>query len=197
MYPDTDSAPIPLIHREIDEMSRQLPLLPAERITQLIRWDVPEDTFTYILKKNLVPLIEKVRNNLGIPARFTATLLAHRLNHIERTLGPSDGFGDDAVYQLLAFLKSRELDPEIAKKMLWVLYRHPERKHETILEAVNFKKTSLKEIISLIPSLRKDYREIRISGKEGTESAWIMGQLRKTALGNVSLSKLSKEIGVN
>jgi len=197
MYPDTDSAPIPLVDKEIDEMAEQLPLLPAERIAQLIGWDVPEDTFTYILKKNLVPLIEKVRNNLGIPARFTATLLAHRLNHIERTLGPSDGFGDDDVYQLLAFLKSRELDPEIAKKMLWILYRHPERKPEAILEEVSFKKSSLKEITSLVPSLREEYREIRISGKEGAESAWIMGQLRKKALGNVPLSELFREIGIN
>ncbi|MBN1199104.1 MAG: hypothetical protein JXA23_07115, partial [Bacteroidales bacterium] len=194
MYPDTDTAPIPLVDEEIDEMASHLPVIPAERIAQLIQWDVPEDTYTYILKKNLVPLIEKIQTDLGIPARFTATMLAHKLNHMERQLGHSEGFSAEKVYVLLAFLKSRNLNPEIANKMLWTVYRHPERDLDQVMAEIGFSEIPREEVAKMIPILKKEYRESRTSDNEGAEVRWLMGMLRKKALGNVSLSELSREI---
>lgn len=194
MYPDTDTAPIPLVDETIDEISKRLPIVPSERYAQLTRWNVPEDTFTYILKNNLVPVIEKVQNELGIPARLTSTLLAHKLNHMERQLGPVPGFSAEKVYDLLTFLKSRSIDPEIAKKMLWIAYQHPKRDFESILAEVGFKELSLEEIEKMIPSLKVEYREIRTSNKEDSEVRWLMGELRREALGNVSLVKLREKI---
>ncbi|NQV03290.1 MAG: Glu-tRNA(Gln) amidotransferase subunit GatE [Bacteroidia bacterium] len=194
MYPDTDTAPIPLVDAVIDEMAKKLPMVTFDRITQLLSWNVPEDTFTYILKNNLMPLIEKVSDNLGIAAKFTANLLAHKLNNMERQLGPVPGFTAEKVYDLLAFLKSKKLDLAIAKKMLWVVYRHPEMDFESVLTEVNFKVVSGDEITKMIPSLVKEYQEIKTSKKEGAGVSWIMGQLRKSALGNVSLRELREEI---
>ena len=196
MYPDTDSAPIPLADEVIDEMEKRLPMVTSERITQLQRWDVPEDTFTYILKNNLVPLIERVEKELGIPAKFTATLLAHKLNHMERQLGPVPGFTIDKVYELLAFLKSKKLDQAIAKKMLWIVYRHPERDLNTVLGEVDFKEISPNEIAKMIPSLIEEYKEIKTSKKEDAGAHWVMGELRKSAVGNISLASLSEEINL-
>ncbi len=194
MYPDTDTAPIPLVDAVLDEMAKRLPMVTSDRIAQLLSWNVPEETFTYILKNNLVPVVEKAQTELGIPARFTSTLLAHKLNHIERQLGPVQGFTTDKVYDMLAFLKFRNLDYEIAKKMLWIIYQHPERDFETVLAEVNFKKHSTSEIKNMIPSLIDEYRKIKKSRNEGAGTNWVMGELRKKALGNVSLSKLSSEI---
>lgn len=194
MYPDTDTAPIPLVDAVIDEMAKRLPVVTFDRITQLLSWNVPEDTFTYILKNNLMPLIEKVMDNLGIPAKFTANLLAHKLNHMERQLGPVPGFAADKVYELLAFLKSKKMDFAIAKKMLWVVYRHPEMDFESVLTEVNFKEASLEEITKMIPSLVKEYQEIKTSKKDGVGVNWVMGELRRRALGNFPLTKLSEEI---
>jgi len=194
MYPDTDTAPIPLEELFIEEMSSHLPMDISDRIAQLIGWNVPEDTFTYILKNNLVPLIEKIRDELGIPARFTATLLAHKLNHIQRQLGPVPGFTDMKVYELLAFLKSEKLDPDIAKKMLWIVYQHPERDFKSILTEVNFKVVSREEILTKIPPLVKQYQETKTSKNDGAGANWIMGKLRRSALGNISLRELNEKI---
>ncbi len=194
MYPDTDTAPIPLEESFIEEMANHLPMDISDRIAQLIGWNVPEDTFTYILKNNLVPLIEKIRDELGIPARFTATLLAHKLNHIQRQLGPVPGFTGEKVYELLAFLKSEKLDPDIAKKMLWIVYQHPERDFESILKEVNFKVASRKEILTTIPPLVKQYQETKTSNNDGAGANWIMGELWRSALGYISLRELSREV---
>jgi len=194
MYPDTDTAPIPIADEQIDAMAINLPVVTADRISQLISWNVQEDTFTYLLKNNLVPLIVDIQEKLDIPARFTATLLAHKLNHMERQLGPFDGFVSGKVYDLLAFLKSRNIDPEISKKMLWIIYRHPERDFETVLAEVNYRKISHDEIVKMIPRLLEEYHEIKRSKKDGAGATWVMGKLRESALGNVSLPKLSEEI---
>lgn len=194
MYPDTDTAPIPLEDSVLDEMAKRLPVVTSDRFAQLKSWNVPEDTFTYILKNNLVPIIEKIQTDLGIPPRFTAALLAHKLNHMERQLGQVPGFTADKIYNLLAFLKSKKIDPEIAKKMLWIVYRYPERDFDSVLAEVNFIKASYDEIVKIIPSLISEYKEIKTSRNEGVGANWIMGKLREKALGNVSLGKLREKI---
>lgn len=196
MYPDTDSAPIPLVDEVLDEMATRLPVVTSDRIAQLSGWNVPGDTVTYILKNNLVPLIEKIQNDLEIPARYTATLLAHKLNHIERQSGPTAGFSADKVYQLLAFLKSRNIDPGIAKDMLWVVYRHPEKNLDSVLATVNYKQTSPEEIVRMIPELIEEYKEIKTSVNDDAEVNWVMGELRRTALGNISMRELWEEIRI-
>ena len=197
MYPDTDTAPIPLEESLIAEIASCLPMDISNRITQLIEWNVPTDTFSYLLKNNLVPLIGKIQDELGIPARFTSTLLAHKLNHIEHQLGPVPGFTPEKVYDLLAFLKLKKLDPAIAKKMLWIVYRHPERDLDSVLAEVNFKEYSHAEIEKMIPRLVEKYKEIKTSSKDGVGVNWVMGNLRKEALGNISLSELSKHLTSN
>ena len=194
MYPDTDTAPIPLEQSLIDEMANRLPMDISDRITQLNEWNVPVDTFSYILKNNLVPLVGKIQDELGIPARFTATLLAHKLNHMERQLGPVPGFTPDKVYELLAFLTRKKLDPALAKKMLWILYQHPEKKFESMLTEVNFKEYSHSEIEKMIPPLVEKYKEIKTSKLDNVGANWVMGELRRSALGNISLRDLRKEV---
>ena len=73
MYPDTDSAPIPLSDEYIISISEKLPVDICERYEQLASWGIPEDANEYILKKNLVPLIEKIERELGISPKWTGT----------------------------------------------------------------------------------------------------------------------------
>ena len=194
MYPDTDSAPIPLAEEKIEAMSAGLPVDISDRITQLLKWRVPEDTFTYLLKNNLVPMIERIQTELQIPARYTATLFAHKLKEIANQLDPVPGFSYERVYQLLSFLRSTNIDIAIARKMLWVVYQHPKMDFDSVLEAVGYKSFSPDEITGKIPFLVKKFRETRISDNDKAGVNWIMGNLRKTALGNVSLSELCRRI---
>ncbi|RLD97446.1 MAG: Glu-tRNA(Gln) amidotransferase GatDE subunit E, partial [Bacteroidetes bacterium] len=71
MYPDTDSAPIPLTEDYIVSISETLPIDICDRYEQLANWGIPEDAKEYILKKNLVPLIEKIERELDISPKWT------------------------------------------------------------------------------------------------------------------------------
>ncbi|MEI7896345.1 MAG: Glu-tRNA(Gln) amidotransferase subunit GatE [bacterium] len=194
MYPDTDSAPIPLEDDEIDEAMNRLPKLVSERISQLAGWNVPEDTHTFILKNNLIPLLEKAQAELNIPARFTAGLLAHTLKHLQGQYPLLPDFSEEKVYELLKFLTHRKIDLGIAKRMLFHLYQHPKMDFESILVTVNFKEVSREDILAKVPFLIRKYSDIRTSKDDSAGRNWVMGNLSKLATGNMSLKELSNHI---
>ncbi len=194
MYPDTDSAPIPLEDSLVDGMAQKLPPLVADRIHQLMAWNIPGDAFSYILKNNLVPMIEKVEEKLKIQPRFTGTLLAHTLKHIQRSYPAPNDFSFNKVFDMLEFLVLRKLDLALAKKMLYHLYQHPKMDFDSILITLGYKATPVAEIEGKLPFLVKKYKDIRTSRDDSAGHNWIMGNISKIALGNVSLSAFSKQI---
>jgi len=190
MYPDTDSAPIPLTEEYIASISETLPVDICDRFELLASWGIPEDANEYILKKNLVPLIEQIERELGIPPKWTGVFLAHRLCNVEHKSRFSKDFKYEMVFDMLRYLKENKLDLELAKKMLWELYKHPKMDFDSILTTLNFKRIPKEEIEARIPFLREKYKEIATSGDPDAESRWIMGVLRKTAAGNINLADL-------
>jgi glutamyl-tRNA(Gln) amidotransferase subunit E len=194
MYPDTDSAPIPLEDEKLRLMAEHLPVVVFDRIRQLKQWNVPEDTFTYILKNNLVPLVEQIQADLKVPGRFAATLLAHTLKNIQGKYPSLPDFNFRKVYDLLAYLVNSKLDLAISKRMLIHLYQHPKMDFNSILVTLGFKEIPQEEIIGKLPFLVKKYTQTRTSKDEGAGVRWVMGNLSPTALGNISLSELSKRI---
>ncbi|MEI6683204.1 MAG: Glu-tRNA(Gln) amidotransferase subunit GatE [Bacteroidota bacterium] len=194
MYPDTDSAPIPLEDSDIDIARQRLPVLVSERLQQLNEWNVPEGTFTYIFKNNLIPLIERIQTDLKVPARFTASLLAHTLKHIQGQYPELPDFTYEKVYELLNYLTGRKMDLAIARKMLLHQYQHPKMDFDSILVTLNFRELSREEILAKIPFLVKKYQEIRSSADDTAGVRWVMGNLSRLALGNISLSDLNSQI---
>jgi glutamyl-tRNA(Gln) amidotransferase subunit E len=190
MYPDTDSPPIPLSEEYIASISETLPVDICDRYEQLTQWGIPDDAHEYILKKNLVPLIEKIDQELGISPKWAGIFLAHRLRHVENKSRFSKEFKYPMVFAMLRYLKGHNLDLELAKKMLWELYRHPKMDFDSILTTLNFRKIPRRDIEARIPFLREKYKEIATSGDPAAEARWIMGELRKTAAGNIKLSDL-------
>ena len=194
MYPDTDSAPIPLEDEDIRKLSEDMPVSISGRIEQLNKWEVPVDTFTYILKNNLISLIEKIRQDLDIPAKFSATFLGHVLKNIQNSYPASPDFSFDLVYGLLQFLKSRSMDLAIAKNMLRICYQYPNMDFDSVLVTIDYKEISKEEIIREIPFLVSKYREIPHNKDHEAGKHWVMGSLSKPALGNISLRELSEMI---
>jgi glutamyl-tRNA(Gln) amidotransferase subunit E len=194
MYPDTDSAPIPLEDTEIERISQNLPIDIYDRIKQLKSWNVPIDAFTYILKNNLSPLIERLANKTEISPKFIATLLAHTLKRIEAKYPRLPEFTYEKVFELLEFLTIKKIDLAIAKRMLRMLYEHPKMDPGSVLVSIGFKEIPKEDIEGKLPFLVKKYQQIRTSKEETAGIRWIMGSLHKSALGNVNLKELSKKI---
>jgi glutamyl-tRNA(Gln) amidotransferase subunit E len=194
MYPDTDSAPIPVEEEMIEKARAQLPGNVSTWMKQMRAWNIPEDTFHYILKRNLFPLVERIIKDFKQPPPFVGTLIGHRLKFIEGQIIPSSPFDYERVYDLFAFVVRGKLEKVILKEMLPVVYRYPRMDFESILGTIEFRKVSEKEILSHIPMLKEKFKEISPLKENRAMSLWIMGQLRPLALGNMDLRKLREKV---
>ena len=192
MYPDTDSAPIPLHDSKIEELRSGLPEPVSERIRKMTEWGIPQDTHRYILSKNLYPLIVSIKGDFDLSPRETGIFIGHRLKHIEGTMKAHEEFTYDIIHKLFGFLKARNLTIDIAEPMLRVLYEHPNMRFESILTTLNYKKKELEEILSPLDFLYDKFMQEKVSDNNDCAVNWLMGQIRKQATGNVSLAELSK-----
>lgn len=190
MYPDTDSAPIPLTSEYIEKLRENLPTEIIDRYRELKSAGVAEDSFTYIFSKNLYPIIIKTATELSIPISLIGNFFGQTVKYAENHFSSADDFDYNQVYSLFKYLKDSNITYDLAKPVLFELYRHPKMDFDSIVRTIGFKKKSKEEIIGQIPFLKEKFeQEKRVDTQENMVN-WIMGQLRKTALGNINLSEL-------
>lgn len=194
MYPDTDTAPIPLADSYIDELGKRLPEDIIERFNKMIEWGIPEDTHTFILSKNLFPVMQSIINELEFSPKMIGTFIGHYLKSVQGRLKTTDDFRYNNLYDLFRYIKDQKLDPAIAKRMLPVWYQHPKMDFDSVLTNLKFKRIKREDIESKIPFLKEKFETIRRSMLEEDMKNWIMGQLRPVATGNISLSDLASMI---
>jgi len=196
MYPDTDSAPISIEEEYIEKLGKNLPTEIHLRLKQLRKWKVPEDAYFYILRNNLMPLIELISKKFEIKPKYISTLIAHNLKHIEGHLDDSVAFNFEKLIDIFNFLKDRKLDKDIVKEMLPICFENPSMEFESVLNILEYENSSLEDIKSEVKDLRKVFKEIQISIDPNAELNWILGRLRKSAIGNIPLKELKKEIEI-
>ncbi len=194
MYPDTDSAPIPLEDSYIENLRNQLPVDVINNYKQLKKWGVSEDIYTYIFSKNLFPLITKIVEETGAKPSYVCTFFGHKVKFAEGHYQGPEEFNHQRVYSLFCFLKKNNLTYELAEKMLPELVEHPQMDFESILTSLGFKKYTKDEILSKLPLLYEKFKEDKDMIIESDLRDWVMGKLRNIAMGNMELCELSKEI---
>lgn len=194
MYPDTDSAPIPLNNNEIERIGSMLPLSIIERYNMLKEWNIPEDNYTYIFKKNLFGLIQKMVNELSISPRRIGTFFGQVMKYVEGHYTKSDTFTMEKVLDIFNFLEKNNLKYDLASEILPIIYEHPNLDFDSVLVILKFKKVKEEEILLRIGFLAEKYLTIKKNENFSAEVNWIMGQLRKIALGNIDLPLLRNEI---
>ena len=195
MYPDTDSAPIPLEDSYIESLSRNLPEDMIERYRKLKAWNIPEDTYQYIFSKNHFPVIERIINELKIDSVFAGTFFGHRLKFAEAHYKVSPDFTYNMIYGMFSFLKKKGIHPHIAVNMLPELLEHPKMDFDSILSGLKFKKIKTETVLEKVPVLIEKFNQNKSHPDAKNRSNWVMGQLRNIALGNMDLTDLSRKIG--
>jgi glutamyl-tRNA(Gln) amidotransferase subunit E len=190
MYPDTDSAPVSIEERVIQERAQALPIGVADRLKTLRDWNVPEDTHMYLLRRNLVGLMERIVREFDQDPIFVSSVLAHTLKHVEGKVCRIGGFDFEEVYDLFKFGKEKKLYDEILKMMVPVMYESPHMDFESILITIDFQPETMEQICTQIPILKQKFSEIRTSKDPEAAARWVMGMLRSRAIGNVCLEEL-------
>ncbi|MDO9576802.1 MAG: Glu-tRNA(Gln) amidotransferase subunit GatE [Candidatus Cloacimonadales bacterium] len=191
MYPDTDSAPIPIEDEYIDSIRNLLPVNLSERLRQLQKWQIPSDCYVYILKKNLMPLMENIIKDLKVDSKWLGTLFGHKMKFIEGRIIPSVGFDYNLIYSMINFLQIQKIELDIAEKMLPIICLNPQMEFESILNSLEYEKYKKEVILKNVSSLQNMFTKINHSKNPQAAEKWIMGNLRPIALGNIPLRELN------
>lgn len=190
MYPDTDSAPIPLDSAYIESLRQNIPEDVSDRYAKLSAWGIPEDTYTYILRNNYFPLIEKIIEKLNLPPKYVGTFFGHRLKYLHGQFGIIP-FHTERIYELFDFLAKSGIDLALAPKMLKEMFRHPLMDFESVLTVLAFTRVPKKEIIGRIKFLEEKFEPNRKDTTRQDKVNSIMGQLRLISEGNMNLDELA------
>lgn len=194
MYPDTDSKPIPLKDEDIQQLGQNLPVTTIEAYHTMKKWGIPEDTYTYIFRNNLFPLIKKMVEVQKEDPVFVGTLFGHRLKYVEGHYDRAPGFDYIRIAEMMKALRQRKLDRELIKPLLPVIYEHPKMDLDSALTSLNFIPMDADKVTANLEFLKRKFSSIRHSEGKEAEVNWMMGQLRANALGNISLKSLKKTI---
>jgi glutamyl-tRNA(Gln) amidotransferase subunit E len=193
MYPDTDSAPIPIPNSHIENLRKNIPDDLAERYAKLVKWGIPKDCFNYIFTHNYFPLIKKMVEELKLNPKFTGIFFGQKLKHLHGQ-HQKITFNLQRIYDLFSFLLQENMDFAIAYKMLNQMFLSPKMDFDSILALLKFKKNDLKEIESRIPLLSEKFVPHRKNTNAQDKVNALMGQLRFISEGNVNLQELAKFI---
>ncbi len=194
MYPDTDSAPIPLTVEYIDTLNQNLPMDIADRYNQLRNWAVPEDTWKYLLSKNMLPLIERISDNFGFTHKSIGSFLGQTFKSIEGNQELHKNFTYEKIYELFRYISEQKLVQGIAKFMISEIYAFPDMQFSSVLTSIHFKHRSIKEIIAPIEFLYEKFKDNTPEPEPDSAINWLMGQVHRQAIGNVKLADLRQQI---
>lgn len=194
MYPDTDSAPIPISETMIAAAHRSLPEDIPAQLAKLEAWGVPEDACRTILRRNLFGIVARIIEEMPDDPTFVGKLIAHTMKHLNHAPSPDGKGSTERFIALLSYVRERGLDRDILKVMAPSALMKPQRSFEKILDDINHCPVPEEEIVARIPKLREAFERRRTSNRPFASRDWIMGQLRPLALGNIRLSKLAQAI---
>lgn len=183
MYPDTDSAPIPVTEAMIEESRRSLPGPISSRIQALQAWDIPRDAWSYVLKRDLFDLLSWLIEEEGLPTRFAATLLSHDVRH---TLGDADVPREIIRHTVK---KAHGMPRDILRVLVPLAVQFPSMTFAELLGRIGYSPHTSGEIRARAEAVRRvSPSHLAIEQRVN----WIMGRLRPEALGNVSLATVAQ-----
>ncbi len=189
MYPDTDSAPIPLTNDYIEGLRKNIPESIADRYAQLDQWGVPADCYKYILTYNYFPLIKRITDELGVCPKYLGTFFGHRLKHLHGQYGKLP-FYAERIYELFAFLKEKGLDKSIAPNLLKLLFEYPNADFAEMLKSTGYRKMTKQEIEESMGIMAEVFQPRRKRTTDEDKRNYLLGCAREHGAGNAAFNEI-------
>jgi len=201
MYPDTDSKPVSLSEDYLEMTKQNLPPSLSTSYEQLRQWKIPLDTYVFLLRNHLNPLIDQIATDYELPHQMIGTLFGHFIKCLcgKKIIGSAMKENRDfffiKVKELCGFLHKNKIDQAIIYPMLNKLFHQPSLSWEEILVQIGFKKLTQKEIYGKITHFANEFDRLPFqSALPIAKQRWIMGKLKGFALGNIKLCDLAQQV---
>ncbi len=186
MYPDTDSAPIPIENEYIETIQNRTTAVMPEWLEKLRAWNVPEDTHYYLITRGLVPMIENVADETGWTHKFVALLFGHTLKGMLRRKQLTETFEPQTLADVCAHVGQNGIDCRRVREVLKQLGTDPKLSVEAAVAKTVAGTQTLDETVGRIGPLAGDFDKASKSRLPQARARWIVGQLMQSAQGSVS-----------
>jgi len=188
MYPDTDSAPIPITEAMLAHAAERLPPSVEEMTGHLADWGVPVDARPFILRRNLFPLIRRLVESHGVPPRLAGTLVGETL----RRAAGGGAIDDARVEAVVATAVERGFPLDVLRPIVRAAVERPAAPFDDLLRSAGCARqdpgdlsSRIAEEVAAFPGDRTDRCACR---------NWVMGRLRGEVFGRVPLRDLARRI---
>ena len=188
MYPDTDSAPIPIPDEWIEEIRSALPSSLVHAKHELEAWGIPVDIRPYLLRRNLVTTLRLLVEEANLAPVFAARLLGQEVRH---ALGDAT-VDSERIAWAVREVSVAGLTVDILRVLVPKALERPQASFQELLDEVGYLSRDGKGILAQIPSIRATFH-----GEDKPPRAvrdFIVGMLRPMALGNLPLQELSARV---
>jgi glutamyl-tRNA(Gln) amidotransferase subunit E len=188
MYPDTDSAPIPIDEAAIEAALAALPSISiAEQVERLDAWGVPRDAYAFILRRALFPLIERLSEAAGLEPKRAGTLVGHDLRSVVRTAS----IDEERIVDVVRAARERGLTDDILCPLLPAALAEPMADLDRLLDRIGYRVAARHEVEAEMAKLLATLPEAK---SRASARDRILGALRPIALGNVPLRELAAAV---
>ena len=194
MYPDTDSAPISVPREHIEKIRARMVNSLPDWLGKLRKWGVPPDARPYLIRRNLVPTIERLATDTAWPEKLVALLYAHTVKGLTRTRRLRDDFVIERLPELCRLVHDSGYDRSLVKEALSVLASNPSRSVSAVVKEVAGTRKTLEEALAEMPKLVAEFERISKSRHPQAEHRWVVGRLKPQILGRVGIGELSAAV---
>jgi len=197
MYPDTDSAPIPIPEQMIHDVQANLPMPVSEQIAQMQAWNLPPDACRYILRRGLYGALVKLIKGLGVSPSRAGALLGRDVRHVCGARSVNADLLVKAVERALERGMTTDLLPQIASSAL--ADGVSPSSLDALLGKLQLGTTSLPDLLAQLPALDSRFtptKRLQRRKRSLTDARrrWLIGQLRPSAIGSVPLADLAQAV---
>ncbi len=193
MYPDTDSAPIPIASAHIETLRKNVPDELTLRYEQMQQWEIPSDCYNYIFTHNYFPFIKKSVETLQLSPKAVGVLFGQHLKHEHGKYGKIP-FSIERICDLLAFSQKEQLPFGTNKLFLSKMFQNPTLSFEKLSLQLQKKKSELLELEEKLAELKKDFIAKKGTTSEKDKSDNILGTIRTQYGALVDFTTLSQKI---
>jgi glutamyl-tRNA(Gln) amidotransferase subunit E len=194
MYPDTDSAPISVADEQIEKIRARMVRALPDWLDKVRTWGVPPDAHQYLIRRNLVPIVERLASDTSWPPKLVALLYAHTVKGLVRRKRLSDNALMERVPDLCRLVHGSGYDSSLAKEALSVLASNPSRSMSEIVKEIAGSRKTLEEALRTVPQLSGEFDRVSKSRHPRAKHRWVVGRLRPQVLGRIELSLLSAAV---
>jgi len=191
MYPDTDSAPIPIESEYIETIENRMIVTMPQWLDTLREWDVPDDAHYYLILHGFIPLIEKTANETGWPKKFVALLFGHTFKGMQRRGQLADTFDPQMVGDVCCHLSQNNIDRRWVREVLKQLGANSGHSISVVTSEVVHGKLTLEEAADRVKDLADQFNNVSESCLPDAQVRWVVGQLKPLMQGSVSQSELA------